>query len=158
MIKFCLVTLLSSGDFSELISKLRITGRNEAYEEKVVYSIPLKNVRKGDLVTLVNSYGEVTSDERYEVMHVSIVKLCNSKTDVQCEGQINEGYGTNIVPGQHHLPWIQPQHQFIAKKNLSGKFINTILNAASTGSNGKKYLIIEKDEGGMQVKIERPCR
>lgn len=154
----CQPTLIDSGNNSELIQHLVLTGmlgpgRIEPYKPAVIFSIKLNDIKRGDIIHLT-SYGELTNDLGFNVMLGFNTILSASKLSITAIDEITEGKGYNITPAMHHGNFTDVgNYEF--KSDYKEIYINTILWGASTKVRTGDKLKVEQDYGRLSVLLWR---
>lgn len=155
-----MIEVLSTGDNSELITKLPVThgqrgvnndkGSNWAF--RVVYSLKLTNIQVGDAISFV-AQGAVSNKLAYNVMVASYVILGNSAKAIKGI-EVVEAAGTNLNPERHHHKYSDVGfYQF--QKCFSEIYLNAIWYSASDRAVKGHSIIVEKDYGNIQAMLFR---
>lgn len=154
----CQPNLIESGNNSELLSNLILTGmlgpgRIEPYKPAVIFSIKLNDIKKGDIIHLT-SYGELTNDLGFNVMLGFNTILSTSQRSTVALDEITEGKGYNITPAMHHGNFTDVgNYEF--KSDYKEIYVNTILWGASTKVRTGDKLKVEQDYGRISVLLWR---
>lgn len=144
--------VLTTGNKSEKIKTLPVTLGSDPHQPKVVYSLMLTNIKKGDAIQFV-ARGEVTNDLTYNVMIASKIVLTISEDDPY-GAELIEAAGTNLNPERHHHV-LNDVGIYQFKSDYPIVFINAVWYSASTKARLGATLKVEQDYGALQLMLWR---
>lgn len=146
--KGVLVEHTNTGDLSELVTSLPVTGDGVRYIKTVIYSQRLTNVKAGEII-LVFSQFETTNDLGFNVMVASQVILADSSTEVTGT-EITEASGFNVTPNMHHGKTLEVG-TLVSPADYAEKYVNVCVYAASTAASPGDAITVEQDYGRLSV-------
>lgn len=136
----------NSGPKNELVYQIPLTTWHP-YDRKVVYSIKLEDIKKGDIL-LCGVTSECTSEHHYNIQISGYIIL--GETQESIEGEIIvPPFGGNVTRNEHHRPFTcTGTHEVKNKKN---KYVNFVMYAASTAANPNDFIVVENNYGRLYV-------
>lgn len=134
----------------EMIQELTVSN-NLNYYPQVLYSIPLKDLKSGDILQVTSAY-EVTNEKPYTLMISSHVILGVSVNSIDGE-LIDEARGYNLTKVGHHGTGYHIRQYKLTKDYPGTLYLNTVVWSASPDANPNlgDTLHIEKNYGHLDV-------
>lgn len=164
------IDLYQTPQSGELIDKIRVTGAIngviQPYQRVVMFSLPLTNIKAGDIIDL-KAYGQVSNPNKFSVNPYGVVSsaimfshgtiLATAPIDTVGIEELTEFRGTNITFEINHSPWEEHTH-YVFKNDYNVVYINQVVYAASMAispTSTPTYITVNKDYGRSSVMLFR---
>lgn len=135
----------------ELLNNIIIESVIKDYQLHVLYSIPIQNIYKDDIVSISTEF-EVTQNNAYMTMIGSYVILSDAPYSPKGDYVVQPN-GFNLDNRLHHAV---PMHhrQFKANKDYLGTYyLNVVIYSSSTDAKNGDVLKIEQNYGHLDAVI-----
>lgn len=139
----------NSGNSSEKVVNIDISKTNPPY--KVIYSVPLPDIKAGDLVEMFGQF-EVTTPQAYNVMIGRQLILSSHPNTPTASIEVSEAAAANVTKDMHHMV-VNDYGSYIAAQDLSGYHALCTAHIASDAALAGHTVRIEPDYGRLFVKV-----